>query len=239
MRVLIVMLWRKLPREFRDRFHYFLHIINSNSLVLRAISFRHNRTVNLFSNSSKDLRIRLGESRFYEGWISTNYQLFCRHFLDATKPYGMCVAQYIFADNVIEHLNRSDGERLIRQAFSALVPGGVLRLATPDLQQIVNRYQDKNTSDLQDFAESVLGHGLEIRDFPDLLRVTFVEFGHHKGYIYDYEALSSVLENCGFERIRKVRPGESSISELVNLESRTGNSDMWSQMVIEATKPWN
>lgn len=68
--------------------------------------------------------------------------------------------------------------------------------------------------------------------------MTFVEFGHHKGYIYDYESLSSVLENCGFERIRKFRPGESSISELVNLESRTGNSDMWSQMAIEATKPW-
>ena len=230
-------IWQLLPIRFRNLIHFFIHRVNSSSVLLTLLLLRHKITVGNFKRALPSPWLRLGESRTFNGWVSTNYQVFTRHFLNATRFYGEEIFEYIYADNVIEHLELKQGRLLIENAYLALKPGGVLRLTTPDLGQVVDRYQLGNQEDLIQFADDMLGHGVSVTHFPDLLRVTFTAFGHHKGYIYDESTLANLLIECGFQDIVKYRPGDSAILVFQNLESRNGKSDMWSQMAIEAKKP--
>ena len=229
--------WKRLPLGLRSNFHRRLHRFNSSPILLRISAFRHYRTVSLIRSSSIPVQLRIGESFSFPGWISTNFQVITKNFLDATKFYGTENCSAIFADNVIEHLDRRSGELLVKNAYEALMTGGILRITTPDLHSIVMKYVEGSTKDVQQFALDLKGHGLDIEVPSDLLRVTFSAFGHHKGIIYDFNSLKALLESVGFSKISKFSPGVSSSASLSNLETRVGESDKWSQMAVEATKP--
>jgi predicted SAM-dependent methyltransferase len=230
-------LWKILPLGFRNFSHKIFHRLNSLSILIFLFSFRHRLTKKKLLQANSSAWLRVGESRFFEGWISSNYQVLTRNFLDATKPYGSNTCQYIYADNVIEHLNRQGGKEFLRQSYRALIPGGVLRIATPNLENLVLRYQRQSQEDLHQFASDLASHNLEIQEFSDLLRITFSEFGHHKGIIYDFDSLNKAMSQAGFINIKQYIPGVSEIDSLKNLETRMAKSDIWSQMVVEGTKP--
>jgi predicted SAM-dependent methyltransferase len=230
-------IWQLLPVRFRDFAHLILHRINSSSVLLKILSFRHRLTRRFLAKQTSLIKLRLGESRYFQGWLSTNYQVFTRHYLDATKSYSQEFCQYIFADNVIEHLDKEKGFLFLDRAFEALCSGGVIRITTPDLEQITKKYLDRDLKALNDFQNDLANHRLDIQEFPDLLRITFTAFGHHKGFIYDKATLKARLEKIGFVNVSFHLPGQSDRIEVRGLESRIGTSDMWSQMAIEAEKP--
>ena len=236
-RSVVKKIWQLLPVRFRDFAHLILHRVNSSPALLRILGFRHRLTRRVITKQTSPIKLRLGESRYFQGWLSTNYQVFTRHYLDATKTYGQGRCQYIFADNVIEHLDKENGFLLLNRAFKALRSGGVIRITTPDLEQITRKYLDRDLKALKDFQNDLANHHLGIQEFPDLLRVTFTAFGHHKGFIYDKATLKTLLEKIGFVNVSFHLPGQSDRIELRGLESRIGTSDMWSQMAIEAEKP--
>lgn len=231
--------WKKLPIGIRNEVHRLSHRLNSSRRLLWLIQKRHSRTVRKIAKNPVGVYLRIGESRPFSGWLSTNFQVLARNFLDATRPFGKNFCRVIYADNVIEHLSYVDGQRLIANSFAALRPEGVLRITTPDLGEIVKRYLLQNESDLESLSRDMSMHSIRVFAFPDFLRVTFASFGHHKGYIYDFETLSEELQRAGFIEIRKYQPGFSETKFLCNLESRIGESDMWSQMSVEAKKPRN
>jgi predicted SAM-dependent methyltransferase len=233
----VIEIWKKLPFPLRTLVHRIVHRFNSSQVLLRLISVRHQLTVKKLKRASTPAYLRIGESRKFTGWISTNYQVITSHFLDATKPYGSGKCRYIFADNVVEHLDFCAGEKLIECAWEALIPGGILRLTTPDLESIARKYLMRSQKDVTQFAVDLVEHGFEIRSAPDLLRITFTKFGHEKGFIYDFQTLENLLKAKGFIEIKKFLPGESEDPNLRNLESRVKPSDMWSQMAVEARKP--
>ncbi len=230
-------LWKKLPVGFRNFVHKSIHRFNSLNILLRAFGFRHYLTVRRISKAKSPRFLRLGESRHFSGWISSNYQVLTWNFIDATKDYGEELFQYIFADNVIEHLDRKGGVKLALRAFDALSPGGVLRIATPDLRSLAEKYLIGANADVQQFSKDLAQHNLDILDSTDLLRITFSAFGHHKGHIYDFESIKLLLESVGFTKVQRFAPGDSLIPELQRIESRMNLSDNWSQMAVEATKP--
>jgi predicted SAM-dependent methyltransferase len=229
-------LWKKLPKKFRNFVHKILHRINSSRILLRVVFFRHHLSVLKIKSLKGPVRLCLGESRDLDGWLSTNYQFFAKNFLDATKYYGSECCENIFADNVLEHLDRESGGLLVARAYDALSLGGVLRITTPDLNSIAVKYLEGAPEDVQQIAEDLVEHNLDIRLPSDLLRITYTAFGHHKGIIYDFKSLKFLLESVGFSNVTKFAPGLSSTPTLTNLESRVGKSDAWSQMAIEATK---
>jgi predicted SAM-dependent methyltransferase len=230
-------LWKKLPIDFRNYAHKKIHRFNSSPVLLHIFFVRHYITVRKIRNSISPVWLRIGESRTFSGWVSTNYQVITRNFLDATKFYGSECCEVIFADNVIEHLDKRSGELLVKNAYNSLISGGILRITTPDLESIVNKYLEGSADEVKQLASDLEEHNLDIQRPSDLLRITFSAFGHHKGIIYDFNSMNELLESVGFSGVKKYTPGVSSKSNLHNLESRVGKSDMWSQMAIEATKP--
>jgi len=232
-------LYKKIPLRHRDTLNLIRHRINSNNILLKISSrYRHRRTIQLLSRSKEPFQLRLGESRRFDGWISTNFQVFCRHLLDATRPFGVNPgAAYVVIDNVIEHLPLSAGISMLENIFECLNPGGVLRIATPNLHAIAAMYLNPEANEIENFRNDFLPHGIVVKYKADLFKATFNHFGHQNGYIYDMEILERILYDLGFTNVQKYLPGESDIPSLKNVESRIGLSDRWGQLCLEATKP--
>ena len=53
-----------------------------------------------------------------------------------------------------------------------------------------------------------------------MLRVTYAYHGHHRGYIYDWAALSAELMKAGFVDVRRCDAGQSPDAEFKGLERR-------------------
>jgi SAM-dependent methyltransferase len=70
-------------------------------------------------------------------------------------PEGSC--DVVYHSNLLEHLRRPHARRLIEECFRVLKPGGTLRVAVPDLEQICRVYLTKLESalsgDIAGFAD--------------------------------------------------------------------------------------
>jgi hypothetical protein len=229
-------LYKRLPVSWRSQIHLLIHRLNANRFLLWSLQFRHYFTCKRLKKISH-LKLRVGESYKYQGWISTNYQVFCWNFLDVTKPLsGLRHLELIIADNVIEHLTLEQGKTMLQNLFDAMSAGAILRLSTPDLRGLVLRYMNGNADDLEQFRVDLQQHNVHITFPPDLLRVPFTAFGHSDGYLYDFDTLKLLLTNIGFVNIRQELTSVSTNPLLSKVENRDLPSDQWAQLCIEAEK---
>jgi predicted SAM-dependent methyltransferase len=173
-----------------------------------------------------------------DGWINTDVYWRSRYYLDLMRPWPITqgTVDRVYADNVIEHFTLEGGRTVLRHLFSALRPGGVVRLATPDVERTAQAYLEKG-----DLADRHLDRhrrkGIPVHHRADLLRVTYVGAKHYLGYIYDYEALSTELQAAGFTNIRREEAGESSDPAFEGLEARATDSEKATALVVMAEKP--
>ena len=172
------------------------------------------------------------------GWINTDIVWWADHYLDVTAPWPVAAGSVdaIYGDNMIEHLSMAQARVALTNMRRALKPGGVLRLATPDLESTARAYLDDD-----DLAERHLDrhrrHGFDTYHRADLLRITYVLHGHHLGYIYDEAALRSELERAGFGLVNRCRAGASSSPVLEGLEQRKEQSESETELILEAFAP--
>ena len=68
----------------------------------------------------------------------------------------------------------------------------------------------------------------------DLIRTPIGEFGHHAGYVYDFETLDAELQRAGFKPAVRRNLLESDDPMLQNLEERPTHGSL--QMVVEAVR---
>ena len=96
-----------------------------------------------------------------DGWLNTTlYPLEPGTvFLDASRPFPMPAdsLDYIFSEHVIEHPEFDEAEHMLRQCFRALKAGGRIRLATPDLKQIIALYTQPDADAQREY--NPLDHG--------------------------------------------------------------------------------
>lgn len=72
---------------------------------------------------------------------------------DIPLPDASCDA--VYQSNLIEHLRRRDASKLMKECFRVLKPGGILRVATPDLETICRIYLEKLQAALKQDAAGV------------------------------------------------------------------------------------
>jgi predicted SAM-dependent methyltransferase len=111
-------------------------------------------------------------------------------------------AAVVFSSHLIEHLHRSEALSLLRDAHRALQPGGVCRVVTPDLGDLVRAYvaaaqQGNGAADR--LQEALLLHPSDPPRTRALLgwyrRAT--AFDHHK-WLYDAHSLCRLFIEAGF-----------------------------------------
>jgi len=173
-----------------------------------------------------------------DGWLATDVTWNCPFWLDATAPWPFPAAsvRYVFGDNVIEHLSLKANRELFRHARAVMASGATIRLCTPDIGRLVDLYKsdDVDTREVLKWHEKE-GHVAVYR--VDLLRVAFTEHGHHAGYLWDIDSLSSELGAAGFVNARRCSTGESRDPILRGLEMRVAPVEAAIQLIVEADVP--
>ena len=177
------------------------------------------------------LHIGCGEVRL-PGWINVDQVTDAadvHHDMRHPLPLDAGSVDYIFNEHFLEHLKAADGVALLKEFLRVLKPGGVLRIAVPDLESLVLSYSGDWKS-IHGGWMNKYGYGF-IRTRAELLNVCFRTWGHE--YLYDEEELGRRLAEAGFSRIKRERHRESSREDLRGLETREADQ---SNLIVEAEK---
>lgn len=206
--------------------------------VLRSRRRRRFQTETAAAEARGLVKLHLGAGRQrLPDWIDTDVSWRCDAHLDATRPWPVRPGSvhFVYADNVIEHLTLEQGRALLREAHTALAPGGVIRLATPDVEASARSYLENGELARLGLARNAeLGRVLE---HPvQLLAEVYVGAKHYLGFCYDHAALAAELRAAGYEVERSVA-GDSNHPDLKGLEARMHPAEVATQLCVEGTKP--
>lgn len=89
-------------------------------------------------------------SRAHPEWINIDIEPAApgviRHDLSRGIPLPDRSCAAVYHSHVLEHLRRDDALRMMRECFRVLEPGGIVRVATPDLERICATYLERLTA---------------------------------------------------------------------------------------------
>lgn len=197
------------------------------------------RLAKLIRDNGGPFKVHVGCGRtVLDGWVNTDVTWRAKFHLDVTNPWPFArgTVSHIYADNVIEHLSLSSNRAFFHHALQALKEGGMLRLATPDVERRARCYLDEPAAALRQL-ERDREAGYPAHHKVDILRVLFQECGHSGGYLWDFESLSTELRRVGFGYLERQEAGCSSDVHLDGLEKRHRGIQREMELVVEARKP--
>lgn len=95
------------------------------------------------ANYSNYLNLGCGH-HFHPGWTNVDFVSTAEGVIaaDLTKgiPFPDASFDFAYHSHLLEHFSRSDAEPFLRECCRVLRPNGILRVAVPDLEQIVKTY---------------------------------------------------------------------------------------------------
>jgi predicted SAM-dependent methyltransferase len=120
-----------------------------------------------------------GGSHIVAGALTVDIDPRADSYVDITQPlpFANASVDYIFCEEVIEHIDKRQCLALLKECQRILRPGGAIRITTPDLDW--------------------LSSGTLAGTVPcDLVNSTF--YGHGHRYLYSRRALLETLADAGF-----------------------------------------
>jgi predicted SAM-dependent methyltransferase len=173
------------------------------------------------------------------GWLNSDIEpVSGQAYLDASKPFPLPDRsfQYVYSEQVIEHITFEQGMVMLKESYRVLAPGGRVRLATPDLSKFVGLFQENKTKEMQQYMLGKMNwHQWPVTADPEcyILNHQLRDWGHQ--FVYTPKLLRASLEGAGFKNIRQVGVGESDDPILRNAENRAN----WSVKDVNAYEAMN
>ncbi|MEO8149864.1 MAG: methyltransferase domain-containing protein [Bacteroidia bacterium] len=82
--------------------------------------------------------------RFHKEWINVDFHSDNEHVIGHNLLKGIPFNDFefdaVYHSHVLEHFSKEDGKQFIAECYRVLKPGGIIRVAVPDLEQIVKNY---------------------------------------------------------------------------------------------------
>jgi SAM-dependent methyltransferase len=138
--------------------------------------------------------------RFHPAWTNIDLESVApevmEHDITAGLPFENEQYDGVYHSHVLEHLEPTAGERLLDECYRVLRPGGVLRIAVPNLEQIAKLYLEQHSRAWTGDDNAAINYNwmkLELLD--QLVR------GQSGGRMGAYMA-SDEIQNSGFVKAR-------------------------------------
>ena len=196
------------------------------------------------SHSVRKLQIGSGPNPL-EGWLNSDIRprRGKRVLLDATKPFPIDAKtfDYVYSEHMIEHLTFDQAMSMLRESYRILKPGGRIRVATPNLETIMNLAATPGTELQRDYIEFITNRFLD----PSwgyrasfAINAQYEVFGHR--FLFDPETLEMAAREAGFDGISWWEAGKSDDPHLIGVESHgkvVGDAmNRFETMVLEADR---
>ena len=168
---------------------------------------------------------------------------------DLRKPLPWADASFsaVYASHLLEHLFFDEGQRLLRECYRVLKPGGIVRMVVPDFAQIITDYTAGRTlpekrwaKDWPNTPADTANLQLFFRDpvfraggWKVKLYDAFYDLHGHK-WMYDERSLIAHLRHAGFVDARRRGYHDSAITDLEGVEIRDRVEDKG--LCVEAVK---
>lgn len=163
-------------------------------------------------------RVNLGcGSRFEPSWVNIDIiatgEGVIAHDLSNGIPLPDQSCEVVYHSHVLEHIPRESAGEFLRECFRVLQPGGVLRVAIPDLERIARTYIEK-------LERATQGDPAAARDYEWIMLELYDQAVRNKsgGGMRDYIAAPE-LHNTEFILQRIGEEGEGLIHALRNAPS--------------------
>lgn len=135
---------------------------------------------------------------------------------------------FVYSSHMIEHLSRWEGLNFVREARRVLRPGGILRLATPDLKLMIDDYIAGTSPFTNGTRTAGDAFCAEYRAFanpqvnPVQRLIHRFAGGDTHQWVYDQSSIAALLREGGFTNItpRAYREGETPDLESVEHRER-------------------
>jgi predicted SAM-dependent methyltransferase len=137
----------------------------------------------------------------------------------------------VYSSHMIEHLDRGEARAFLAEVRRILRPGGIVRIAAPDLSRLVQDYLA--TQDADGFVAAT--HMCASRPAGPVVRMKSALVGpRHHLWMYDGTSLAKLLHETGFSDAAIMPPGKTSITDPgdLDLEERASES-----VYVEAVRP--
>jgi len=203
-------------------------------LFQRRTTPQANPAEQLLKGRKRPIMLNVGCGTDYkEGWINIDNnsddnieKLDLNWDLRNPLPFPDQSVDYIFNEHFMEHLTVEQSTRANQDFMRVLRKGGVLRIAMPDLEEVVDMYMDKKWKQ----RKVIKNHNMQfVKTRAELMNMSFSWWGHM--WLYDWEELKRRLEDAGMRNVKRAKRGMSKHKPLNGLETREE-----SNLIAEVTK---
>lgn len=166
--------------------------------------------------AGEPLRLHLGcGSKVLKGWVNIDSiwrpNVAVMALPEDLRSFEKNTVESIYASHLLEHLPYpKQTMALLITCYQILKDGGVLRLAVPDIEAIINAYTRNDEAFFKIQSEL---HPSWCTTKLEHLMYALQQDGEHK-FGYDFETLQKVLSQAGFEDIVKSSFGQSAFEAL-------------------------
>jgi predicted SAM-dependent methyltransferase len=175
-------------------------------------------------------QLHVGCGKIYlDGWINIDLDSDTADMkLDVTEvlPFEDSSCELIYSEHMLEHLTVEQGVAFLKECLRVLKKDGVLRIAMPSLDRLIQRSCDGTWRDAEWLSWPQYRH---VTTRAQMLNMAFREWGHQ--WLYDREEFHRRLSEAGFEKISDCDWG---ISQYIKLSGRESRQD--SMLIMEAQK---
>ncbi len=168
------------------------------------------------------LRINLGSGHWkFEGWVNVDRDIASRPEVCAdlarSLPFRDACAAFMHTEDFIDQLDLQQARCFLRECHRILQPGGVLRVLTPDVEQLARLYLHQ-PGKLKALWHDHVGVALTYGTAAEILNAGMRFAGHT--FLYDAETFAQLASDCGF-RAQRVAFQCSAFAELQGHDLRS------------------